>query len=83
MLGVPFYGRPGYVGYARIVESGGDPEKDEFHGIHYNGLRTIRAKTRLALAQGGGVMIWELSQDLPGRRSLLRAIYSEAGHERN
>ncbi|OIR06276.1 chitinase C precursor [mine drainage metagenome] len=83
VLGVPFYGRPGYVGYARIVESGADPEKDEFHDIHYNGLRMVRAKTRLALAQGGGVMIWELSQDLPGSRSLLRAIYSEAEQDRN
>lgn len=83
VLGVPFYGRPGYVGYARIVHSGGDPERDEFRGIHYNGLRTVRAKARLAFEQGGGVMVWELSQDLPGRRSLLRGICAQAERDRN
>jgi chitodextrinase len=47
--------------------------------ITYNGIPTIRNKTKLALQQGSGVMIWELSQDAPGANSLLAAISSEIG----
>ncbi|MDN4502580.1 glycosyl hydrolase family 18 protein [Alteromonadaceae bacterium BrNp21-10] len=45
--------------------------------ITYNGLATIKAKTRLALKQGSGVMIWELSHDVQGEHSLLQAINNE------
>ena len=42
--------------------------------VTYNGLPTIRSKTRLGLQEGSGVMIWELSQDATGNNSLLTAI---------
>ena len=45
--------------------------------ITYNGIPTIRAKTRLALAQTGGVMIWELAHDGAGAYSLLNVIDTE------
>lgn len=45
--------------------------------ITYNGIPTIRAKTQLALAEGSGVMIWELSQDATGDNSLLAVIDDE------
>ena len=45
--------------------------------ITYNGKPTIRKKTRLALKEGAGVMIWEMSQDVQGEHSLLKVIDDE------
>ena len=41
----------------------------------YNGLPTIRRKTQWAMANAGGMMNWELSQDATGANSLVSAIY--------
>jgi GH18 family chitinase len=46
--------------------------------IRYNGLDTIRKKTALAARKGGGIMIWELSQDTGDATSLLKAIREAA-----
>jgi GH18 family chitinase len=81
ILGVPFYGRPSWEGYATIVAR--DPQapyKDVSSGVYYNGLDTIKAKTALAMQRGGGVMIWELAQDTADEAtSLLNAIWSVIG----
>jgi chitinase len=77
ILGVPFYGRSPYKSYAEILASGGSPNSDSFNGIGYNGIPTIKSKTTLAVYQGGGIMIWELSQDVTGANSLLSAIYTQ------
>lgn len=45
--------------------------------ITYNGIPTIRSKTQLAVSEGSGVMIWELSQDATGANSLLAVIDEE------
>ncbi|CAN5486352.1 glycosyl hydrolase family 18 protein [soil metagenome] len=75
VLGLPFYGRSEYTGYNKLTEDGADPFKDEHNGIFYNGIETIKAKTRLAHEQGiAGVMIWEITQDVKGEFSLTRAI---------
>ncbi|SHE75132.1 glycosyl hydrolase family 18 protein [Pedobacter caeni] len=75
-LGVPFYGRSAneYVDYKTILSRGGSANSDSFSGIGYNGIPTIKQKTNLAFDQGGGIMIWELSQDATGGNSLLTAI---------
>ena len=76
-LGVPFYGRSSseYVDYKTILSRGGSATSDSFQGIGYNGIPTIKSKTNLAFDQGGGIMIWELSQDATGGNSLLSAIH--------
>jgi hypothetical protein len=52
-------------------------EVDEIDDVYFNGPATIRRKTAFALESGlGGVMAWELGQDAPGDRSLLRVIRS-------
>lgn len=91
VLGVPFYGY-GFGTYnsdysfAQIVtQFGASAAQNDVVGtvcngcsyITYNGLPTIRNKTRLALQEGAGVMIWELSQDAAGTNSLLSAIHNE------
>lgn len=42
--------------------------------IYYNGIPTIKQKCDFALANAGGVMIWELTQDATGNNSLLKAV---------
>ena len=83
VLGVPFYGKNSSNGaytYAQLVGMDAQaPNKDVVNGIYYNGIPTIKSKTQLALQRGGGVMIWEISQDTSGSTSLLNAIYQVAG----
>jgi hypothetical protein len=43
--------------------------------MFYNGITTIEAKTRLALEQLSGIMIWEIGQDDFGEYSLLNKIW--------
>jgi len=94
VLGVPFYGY-GFNGYAAsygfadiVNQFGAAAAQGDLIGtlcascgyITYNGIPTIKAKTRLAMQQGSGVMIWELSQDATGANSLLAAIRAEIGN---
>ena len=59
---------------------GADPYADEFQGLKYNGITTIKAKTELAQKRAGGVMMWELSNDTRDpETSLLNAITEVAG----
>ena len=84
LLGLPFYGR-GYTPsiqwkkartYKTLAEAYNlTPEQDSVAGFYFNGPGTIQDKVRLARDYNlAGVMIWEISQDTPGERSLLKAI---------
>ena len=77
MLGVPFYGysaSSGYTAYKDILAQNPNAYTADFmNGWYYNGDATIRTKTELG-KQYGGMMIWELSQDASGDRSLLKII---------
>ncbi|GAB3434971.1 glycosyl hydrolase family 18 protein [Actinophytocola sediminis] len=83
VLGVPFYSRPNYYTYAQLVAM--DPANANRDCVSvggaqqcYNGLPTIRRKTEWAMANAGGIMNWELSQDTTGATSLVSAIYEVA-----
>jgi chitinase len=85
-LGVPFYGygfgqgAPGDISFKDLVtQYPGAENADQVTVsgggiIYYNGIPTIKKKTQLALANAGGVMIWQLSQDAGGDKSLLSTI---------
>lgn len=77
VMGVPFYGKgPGRGGdYRELLARGADPYSDVLDSIYYNGITTMRQKTRLAMKRGAGIMIWEISEDTTGAYSLLRAIH--------
>lgn len=77
VLGVPFYGQPGGVAFSALLSQGADPQTDKLAGVGYNGLATMKNKTKLALDKASGIMIWELSQDALGTNSLLTAISQE------
>lgn len=79
VLGLPFYARPGGTPYRTILQAVPGAEKKDtvvYQGkqIWYNGQDTIAAKTSYALESLGGVMIWEITQDAAGEKSLLSAI---------
>jgi GH18 family chitinase len=75
VLGLPYYAKPGYISYKKLLEQGANPAEDTFNQVFYNGTETIKAKTRLAFQKGcSGVMMWEISQDVKGGHSLTKAI---------
>jgi GH18 family chitinase len=90
VLGVPFYGRgfgPGlsdpviaYMKYSDIVSTYAGAEWVDHWDLpngyimYYNGIPTIKNKTKLAKKEAAGIMIWELHYDASGRKSLLNAI---------
>jgi len=43
--------------------------------MYFNNMATIKSKTKLAMQEAGGVMIWQLLGDAKGKYSLLDAIY--------
>lgn len=85
VLGVPFYGygfgeafRKQDYSYREIIAAypGAENADETARTIWYNGLPTIRAKSRLVVEkQLGGVMIWPLDYDAQGEKSLLTAIH--------
>ncbi len=46
--------------------------------LYYNGIPTIKKKTALAKQMASGIMIWQISGDAVGEKSLLQAINEEA-----
>jgi chitinase len=82
IIGLPFYGY-GFgasanqgISFANIVNQypGAEIQDQVGNTIYYNGIPTIKQKTTFAIQNAGGVMIWELSQDATGSKSLLSAI---------
>ena len=81
-LGVPFYGYGFYnkvsqdeIAYKDIIKQYGGSQKDQISDtIYYNGIPTIKLKTKLALQKANGIMIWQLTEDIQDDRSLLKAI---------
>ncbi|MGS0683965.1 glycosyl hydrolase family 18 protein [Nakamurella sp. GG22] len=83
VLGVPFFSRPGYYSYSRLVAldpANADRDCATVAGVQqcYNGRPTVRRKTLWAMANAGGMMNWELTQDSAGATSLVSAIYDTA-----
>lgn len=80
-LGLPFYGRAvanrKESTYAQIwTKHHPRADADEVAGVYFNSPATIERKTRFARDRHlGGVMIWEIGQDVPGGSSLLEAIH--------
>lgn len=86
VLGVPFFGQNAdqtiLESYATILAAYPDAwQTDQVSGgtldggvtLYYVGETTMAEETKLG-AQYGGIMIWELTQDAPGKHSLLNVI---------
>ena len=91
--GISVYGRPSdeknngtAFTYSGILAQGGDPDGYKAHvssssytgDVYYNGRTFVQKKTRYCIDQGvGGIMFWEVGQDVPDDRSLVKAAYDE------
>lgn len=76
VLGVPFFGFQGdrYIAYKTTLAQYAHAWSTDFvGGVAHNGIPTLLRKCELA-KEYGGIMIWELSMDVAGDHSLLRAI---------
>lgn len=72
VLGMPLYARPSWNQYRDLVKMNTqnaycDYVKTEPLVSYYNGLNTLRDKTKLALAKCGGVMIFDINEDVDWR----------------
>jgi chitinase len=87
VLGVPFYGygfggyKPNYALRDVLAQFGSSALRRDVAGrlcpgcayVTYNGLDTLKRKTRLARRRAGGIMVWEISQDTDDHR-LIRTL---------
>lgn len=84
VVGVPFYGY-GWGAYKQawryadlVARFPGAENQDKIGSgadvIYHNGMGTIRDKAVWAKANAGGIMIWELTQDVAGSKSLLGVV---------
>ena len=83
VLGLPFYGSPGWFSYRQAVAA--DPSNANrdcatVQGTYgcYNGIPTALQKTDLMLQRGAGIMYWETSMDTTDGTSLVSAIYARS-----
>ena len=79
VLGLPFYAKKGHGNYGftykQLLKEGASSFDDYWNGHYYNGIFTIKNKTKLALEKKlAGVMVWEISCDASGENSLFKAI---------
>lgn len=79
VLGVPFYAKPSWEQYRTLVaDNKENAYKDYAYGVpldsYYNGINTIKEKTRLAYNKASGIMIFDINEDAAGDLSLLKAI---------
>jgi len=90
VVGVPFYGY-GWGKYQQawryadlVARFPGAENQDQIGSgadvIYYNGMSTIRDKATWAWKNAGGIMIWELTQDVAGPKSLLGVIAGVYGN---
>lgn len=81
VVGVPFYARPTWASYEDILKADSNAYKKDSAMLdgkeaYYNGIDTIVNKTKWAMKNTSGIMIWEISQDVTNEdKSLLNAIY--------
>ena len=88
VMGLPFYARVKNsaaegMQYSKLVKAYPDAalvDAFEVYGAMqvYNGIPTIKLKTKIAVQQAGGVMFWNLDSDALGELSLAAAIYQAA-----
>ncbi|WP_052339251.1 glycosyl hydrolase family 18 protein [Gorillibacterium massiliense] len=78
VVGIPLYARPSWKQYRHLVAL--DKENAYLDFVpgdkldsYYNGLNTIRQKTRLALNKGGGIMFFDIQEDTRDETSGLNA----------
>lgn len=72
-----------YVTHLNFFRHGNEnkAKADKLDTLYYNGITTIKEKTRLAKEKGAGIMIWAIASDTSGQYSLLKAIHDAANEK--
>ncbi|MEL7647480.1 MAG: glycosyl hydrolase family 18 protein [Sedimentibacter sp.] len=81
VLGMPLYARPSWLQYRHLVA------KDESYAFtdyaptlplasYYNGMNTLKEKTKLAMRKAGGVMLFDVNEDTNDSYSIVSMIDS-------
>jgi hypothetical protein len=84
VLGLPFHAQPTWKSYRTLIDEGANGNVDVYQGNFYNGLYTVKQKTKLVLDRNvGGVMISDITQDATGEYSLVRAIHQAIPRQLN
>lgn len=88
VMGLPFYARVKNsaaegMQYSKLVKAYPEAAQVDAFEVYgatqiYNGIPTIKAKTKIAMQRAGGVMFWNLDSDALGELSLAAAIYEAA-----
>lgn len=79
ILGMPLYARPSWKQYRHLAAENPDYAYQDYAPTtplesYYNGLNTLREKTYLAMKKGGGVMLFDVNEDLTDERSVVSMI---------
>lgn len=72
VLGMPLYARPSWMQYRDLVKLNAanayqDYARTSPNLSYYNGLNTLREKTTIALKKAGGVMFFDVNEDVDWR----------------
>lgn len=79
VLGVPFYARPSWASYGELVNNNPKASKKShitYQGmdVWYNGIPDVKKKTKYALKNLGGIMVWEVTQDSDNPSKSLQTV---------
>lgn len=79
VIGIPLYARPSWKQYRHLVAEDRDNAYKDFAkgdpmDSYYNGINTIKEKTRLCLKNAGGVMLFDVNEDTTDDLSIVKAI---------
>ncbi len=81
VLGMPLYAHPSWMQYRHLVELDSNYAYVDYAptsplASYYNGMNTLREKTKLAMFRAGGVMLFDVNEDAAGQYSIVSMIDS-------
>jgi hypothetical protein len=81
VLGMPLYARPSFMQYRHLVELDSNYAYVDYAQTlplesYYNGMNTLREKTKIAMFKAGGVMLFDVNEDAAGQYSIVSMIDS-------
>lgn len=82
VLGMPLYAKPSWMQYRHLVAMNPDYAFTDYAPTaplesYYNGMNTLREKTRLAMNKAGGVMLFDVNEDTNDDYSIVSMIHKE------
>lgn len=84
VLGMPLYARPSWKQYRHLAAENPEYAYQDYAATtplesYYNGLNTLREKTYIAMKKAGGVMLFDVNEDLSDERSVVSMIHDLKG----